>query len=288
MPDLGLLQVFVTVADDASLSGAARRLGVTKGTVSRSLSRLEADLGAPVLHRTARNVSLNAFGRALYERTAAHVRALGAAVDGLPGPGEEPDGLLRIAAPHDIGLIVLPELVAAFSRRYPRVTFDLRIGNAQIDLAHEEIDVALRAARHALSSSALKARRVGLGSMGWFAAPGYVARRGSPTAVADDGHAWISFGAGALPGAPRGWRPSLRSDDFLVVRELVRCELGIAALPGFLADPLVRAGELVSVLPHAPFPAAGGLYLVHAGRGKPPLKVARFCAFALDHLRARR
>ncbi len=285
-PDLGLLQVFVAVADDGSLTRAAKRLGVTKGTVSRSLTRLEHELGAALLHRSSRKVALNTFGRGLYERTAPHVRALGAAIGTLPRSSEEPEGELRITAPHDVGQIVLPALLADFARRYPLVSFDLRIGNTQIDLVDEQIDVAIRASRQGLESSGLKARRVGSTSIGWFAAPGYVARRGTPSAIADRAHQWIVFGDTKLPGTPRGWRPSHRSDDFLVVRELVRAEMGIAALPGFLADPMIRAGELVAVLPHASLSTNGGLFIVHSALVTPSVKVRRFCDFAYAHLRA--
>src|SRR5262245_51409476 len=98
--DFGLLGIFVAVAETQSFSGAAKRLGVTKGTVSRGIGRLEEVVGAELLHRTTRHVALSTAGVALYERSARHLVALREAVCKLPEREEQPSGRLRITAPH--------------------------------------------------------------------------------------------------------------------------------------------------------------------------------------------
>src|SRR5688500_3143734 len=101
--DLNLLNIFVTVVQQSSFTKAARKLGVGKATVSRSIARLEEIVGAELVHRTTHKVALATAGTELYDRTAAHLSALDAAVRGLPEAAEQPSGELRITAPHDFG-----------------------------------------------------------------------------------------------------------------------------------------------------------------------------------------
>src|SRR5215831_2147300 len=95
-PDYDLLAALVAVAEEASFSKAARRLGVTKGTVSRAIARLEDSVGAELVHRNTHKVALSTAGTALYERTAPHLSALDRAVGTLPERSEQPSGELRI------------------------------------------------------------------------------------------------------------------------------------------------------------------------------------------------
>src|SRR5580658_7416823 len=92
---LQLIAVFVAVAEQASFTKAAHKLGVGKGTVSRSVSELERQLGTELLHRTTHAVALSTAGVALYERAAPHVAALNAAALKLPERAAEPSGELR-------------------------------------------------------------------------------------------------------------------------------------------------------------------------------------------------
>src|SRR5690348_7586639 len=122
--NLDLLATFVTVASAESFSKAAKQLGVSKGTVSRAVARLERELGAELLHRTTHEVALSTAGTALYERVAPHVAALGSALGELPERAEQPSGVLRLTAAPDIAAMILPELIASFTLRYPDVRFD--------------------------------------------------------------------------------------------------------------------------------------------------------------------
>jgi DNA-binding transcriptional LysR family regulator len=94
-----LLAVFVAVAEQASFTKAARKLGIGKGTVSRAVAQLARQLGAELVHRTTHAVALSTAGTALYERTAAHLAALDQAVQKLPERAAEPSGVLRMTAP---------------------------------------------------------------------------------------------------------------------------------------------------------------------------------------------
>jgi DNA-binding transcriptional LysR family regulator len=115
------------VAEEASFTKSARKLGLGKGTVSRAIASLERQLGAELVHRTTQAVALSTAGTALYERTAKHLSALDQAVQRLPERAEEPSGVLRLTAPNDFSFVVLPEVLAQFARRYPEVQVDLRV-----------------------------------------------------------------------------------------------------------------------------------------------------------------
>src|SRR3954470_10686931 len=114
-----LVATFVEVADAASFSGAARILGTTTATVSRSVAKLEASVGSRLFHRTTRRVSLTTAGTALYERTAVHLRALTHAARDLPEHQIEPAGTLKLTAPYDLGATFLGSVIARFIALHP-------------------------------------------------------------------------------------------------------------------------------------------------------------------------
>jgi len=288
--DVDLLATFVAVAEEASFSKAARRLGVTKGTVSRAIRRLEVRLGAELLHRTTHTVALSTAGTALYERTATHLRALVEGIGTLPERAEEPAGLLRLTAPHDVGTILLPELIAQFGVRYPAVRFDLHLTNTRVDLVAERFDLAIRAYGGSLRDSTLTVRKLGRTAFGLFAAPSYLARRGLPRALGDPKHDWVAMPvmARALFHAARDFRPRVLANDILAMRALLRQGLGVGALPRYVADDAIADGSLVQVLPHEQVLKALGLAIVYPSSGTVPRKVAAFRDFLAAQLGARR
>ena len=137
LADTHLLTTFVAVADEQSFTKAARKLGIGKGTVSRAVALLEAQLGAELVHRTTHAVALSTAGVALYERVAPHVTALNQAVQKLPERAAVPSGELRMTAPQDIATVILPDVLTQFARRYPDVRVDLRASNRHVDLVAE-------------------------------------------------------------------------------------------------------------------------------------------------------
>lgn len=282
-----LLAVFVAVAEETSFSKAAKRLGVTKGTVSRAIARLESAVRAELVHRTTHRVALSTAGTALYERTAPHFAALGRALGEMPERAEEPSGLLRITAPHDFAAIVLPELIAQFALRHPQVSFDLRVSNARVDLVAGHFDLAIRAAGQKLRDSSLKARRLGSGRMGFYAAPSYLARRGEPRQFADPKHEWV-----VLPGMltlfrpPKGFVPRFLVDDILTLRSLLREGAGVGLLPRFVTDALVAEGQLKATLLAASVGPAS-LFLAYPSSGQVSRKVSAFGQFLLERMKAR-
>jgi DNA-binding transcriptional LysR family regulator len=281
-----LLAVFVAVVEASSFSKAARKLGVGKGSVSRAIARLEAILGAELLHRNTHAVALSTAGAALYERAAPHLSALDEAVGKLPERAEQPSGRLRLVAPYDFGVIVLPELLAQFSLRYPQVSFDVRLINQLIDLASERFDLAIHIAITRLKDSRLTARRLCGSEAGFYASPTYLARRGKPKRLDEAGHDWIVH-----PGLIANWKlPRERSwrflcDDFFLARDLARDGAGVAFLPALVAEPYVRGG-FIEAVPLTDRPRQQGtFFVVYPSSGQVPRKVAAFRDFLLARAR---
>jgi DNA-binding transcriptional LysR family regulator len=275
--DLGLLSIFVAVAETSSFSAAARRLGLTKGTVSRGISRLEDTLGVELLHRTTRSVALSTAGSALYERTASQLATLQRSITALPEGDGRPAGELRMAAPADFGATVLPEVIARYTERYPDVRVDLTLTHRQVDLVREGLDLAIRASLVRLEDSSLTMRRLTRAEGFAYAAPSYLARRGTPRTPGDPAHDWVLF-RDARPrqlGLPETIRPRLVCDDFVFARDALRAGAGVGILPSFLGEPCVGTGELVRVLPELRV-SGEGYVLLYPSSGQVPRKVTAF------------
>ncbi len=267
----------VEVADAASFSGAARTLGTTTATVSRSIAKLEESVGSRLFHRTTRRVSLTTAGTALYERTAAHVRALTHATKDLPEHQNEPAGTLKITAPYDLGATFLGSVIARFLARYPKVQVQAEFGSRVVDLAAEGFDVALRGDSGKHKDTSLTARRlVPRRELSLYASPSYLAKRGSPRGLASLDHDWLV--AGPLLRAfdfPKTLTPRAVANDFLFLRGVAASGGGIAALPTFIAQPSVASGDLVRVLPTVRV-NVGGLVMLYSSTRPLARKIAAF------------
>lgn len=249
MLSLDALACFAAVADSGSFSIAAGRLGLPRSTLSRSIARLEADFGERLIHRTTRRVSLSTAGVALLERTRASLDDLREAVKQLPERGVDPAGELRVTAPNDFGNQVLAALLPAFVARYPKIRLDLRLTSRRLDLAAEGVDLAIRVLTGAATDSTLVLRRLAAIEIGVYAAPVYLAKRGTPRDLDETAaHDWILFGP-ARRGPPPPGRIIAIADDFQFVHNAVRAGAGLGWMPSFLARADVQNGDLVPLLP---------------------------------------
>ncbi|HUK66451.1 MAG TPA: LysR family transcriptional regulator [Anaeromyxobacteraceae bacterium] len=293
--DLNRLAVFEAVVRTASFSAAASELALAKSSVSRSIARLEADLGVQLLFRTTRRVVPSAAGAALYERVTPLLGEVRSALGELPEGKEEPAGTLRVTAPVDLGELLLAEAVTRYTARYPAASVELHLTGRMVDLVAEGFDVALRAAP-SLKDSTLVVRRAAPIVMRLFASPSYLARRGVPRSEAELAlHDWVEFRSGPRRGPSRPARPEARGpsprgriacDDLLFARHVLRASAGIGLLPTFVAEPDVSQGTLVRVLPHFER-RAGYLHLVTPGARHVPHKVKAFRDLVLEVVKAR-
>lgn len=191
-----------------------------------------------------------------------------------------------MTAPTDIGVTFLPEAIAAFRLRHPAVTIDARLTPRRVDLVAEGFDLALRVSVKPLADSSLVARRLSELEMALYAAPSYLARRGSVRSPEDTAsHDWVYFRS-AMPPSPFP-KPVRRSgvtgDDLLFIRHAVRAGLGIGFLPSFLTRDDVASGQLVQLLPRHTV-RTGTLYLVYPKGHTVPRKVTAFRSFLLEYL----
>ncbi len=285
--DRNLLAQFLVVAELASFSGAAQRLGVRRSSVSRAVAALERSLGVQLFSRSTRHVALTTAGQALYEKVKPHLTALDEALGNVREREQAPSGELRLTTTVDIGVVLLPRLLSGFLARYPKVSVDVRLANRVVDLVAEGIDAAIRVSAGRLKSSSLVARKLGDMDLQLCASPGYLAKAGTPRTPqeAAEEHEWVLFEGLKLPPpfvAPR--RPRrVRGDDMLFVLEAVRSGLGMGVFPTFLAEPDLREGRLVRVLPKLS-PRFASLHLVHPPAQHVPRKLTALRDYLLEQL----
>jgi DNA-binding transcriptional LysR family regulator len=292
MLDLSDLRAFARVADLGSVSGAARALGSPKSTVSRSLGRLETQLGTVLLERSSRGLRLSDAGvlfRPYALRILDDVEEAETALDGLTG---SPRGTLRVNAAVTFAIGLVAPMLPGFCRRYPDVRVVLETENRVIDLQAEEADVAIRIGK--LADSSLMARRLADIELWACASRVYLDEHGTPTTVdALCDHTLIGW-------SDRQTDWGFTTPDGITVRmplppgtiipepsvlQVVLCGGGgIGRLPDFLARPLVQSGELIRVLPdHRPDSVeAHALYPSHRSLSS---KVRVFIDALVAHMR---
>jgi DNA-binding transcriptional LysR family regulator len=289
--DLGQIASFVKVVQSGSFSAAARQLGMPKSTVSRRVSELEDQVGARLLQRTTRTLSLTDAGRLFYEHALRIVAEVEEASQAVGRMQASPRGLLRVTAPLSFG--VLGPIVAAFLDEHPEVQVELVCTDRQVDLVEERFDVAIRAGR--LADSSLVARSLGTIKRVLVATPSYCKEHGTPKAPAElERHACIVFGAGT---APNVWTleaggkvaevrvvPRLMVNDFEIMRAAALAGVGIAWMAEFACAEDLRKGRLRHVLPEW-CAAEAPLHAVYPTSRHLSPKVAAFIDLVRERLR---
>jgi LysR family transcriptional regulator for bpeEF and oprC len=254
---LELMGLFVRVVDSGSFSAVARTLGVGQPAVSKQIAALEAYLGAQLLQRTSRSLTLTEAGRDFYESA---VRLVGdvEAAESRVGRGRiAPSGLVRANVVPVFGrLYVVPRLHEFFTR-YPEVSVELVVTDHLVNLVEEGVDVGIHNGE--LSDSSLIARKIARTPIVTVATPAYLAAHGEPTTPAElEGHACVIY---APQGAPRAWgfagrfgpvahqpKGTFRTNDAEQIRAAVLGNLGLAHTPGWLFAAEIASGAVRPVL----------------------------------------
>ena len=202
MDRLDAMQAFIAVADLQGFAPAARKLGLSPSAVTRLIAALEERLGARLLQRTTRQVTLTDAGSRYLERARRILADVEEAEDAVEGERVRPGGRLVISAPVGFGRLHVSPVVSAYLKRYPEVGADLRLSDRMINLVEEGVDLAVRIGH--LPDSTLVARHVGEMRRIVVAAPEYLKARGEPKRPAEiSAHDTIQFGA--MTAAP-DWR----------------------------------------------------------------------------------
>lgn len=291
MDRLDELAIFVRIVEEGSLAKAAARLRRSPPAVTRALAALEDRVGQRLIDRTTRRMAPTEAGRLLVERARAVLGDYDAVMQGERDTAVR--GVLRVAAPVVFGRRHVAPVAAAFLDAHPEVEIELLLGDRNVDLIDEAVDVAVRIGN--LEDSTLTARSVGQVRRLWVASPAYLKKRGTPRRLEDlEAHdavmgtsdiagQWVVGRKGRLPKRrPRG---RLRVDDVETRRQAVLQGRGIAQLLSYQVAEDLAAGRLVRLMRDAEAPALP-VHLLTKGTSHRPRKVEAFVDFAFRRLSA--
>jgi DNA-binding transcriptional LysR family regulator len=285
------LAAFVKVVECGSFARAAERLSVSTSAVSRQVAELEAHLGARLLNRTTRRLSLTEAGQSFYERSAQLLADLEETEASVRAAAVEPRGTLRVTCGVTFGVRQLAPAVADFAARHPGLAFDLDLSDRTVDLVEDGYDLAVRIGTG--GPRGLVSRRLGTMRLVCCASPDYLARHGTPVVPQDlERHECLAY-AYVAPGS--AWvfesRDGARHQPRIVARHrsnngrmlvaLAVAGLGIVLEPDFIVAPEVRAGRLVRLLPGFE-PPGSPIAAVYPSRRHLSAKVRSFVDFLAE------
>jgi len=179
MDSLTDIAVFIQVVDSGSFTAAAERLSLSKSVVSKYVTRLEGRLGARLLNRTTRRLSLTEVGRSFYERSRRGLQEIEDAEAEVSRLQGEPRGTLRLNTPMSFGILHIAPALPEFLRHYPEVSVDMNLDDRKVDVIEEGFDLSVRISD--LPDSSLVARRLARCRHAVVAAPAYLEQHGTPT-----------------------------------------------------------------------------------------------------------
>ncbi len=288
------LRILVKVVQAGSFTQAAAVLGTQKSYVSRVVAQLEAELGAKLLERTTRRLSVTEMGREVFERAVGILGAVDDTARMVQNAQGEPRGLLRLTCGVEFGMLAVGRWVEAYLEAYPMATADVEYTSRVLDIVHEGFDLAVRVGE--VQESRLVARPLGHLDHALFACPRYLARQGTPATPEQlREHSLVMFSGGNYR---RGWQlvpeggterdalkvegpARLRMNNAFGVRDALLRSLGIGQLPLLIAADSVASGHLVPVLP-AWRPPAVPVHAVFPSNRYLSAKVRAFVDLALE------
>ncbi|GMR08785.1 MAG: LysR family transcriptional regulator [Gammaproteobacteria bacterium] len=269
-------QAFVTVVERGSFTAAAEQIGLAKSMISRRISKLESHLGAKLLNRTTRRLSLTDSGRAFYARAVRILADVEEAEQTVCSQQTELHGRIRIAAPLSFAVGHLTPAITEFLIEYPELHIDLDLNDRQINLVEEGFDLAVRIGQ--LQDSTLVARRLSMVRRVAVASPDYLVRHGTPGHPSElKQHAGLNY-----TNMPRHqqWQFVLPDGQTLTPQVSFRLQanngellaraaeggLGIAVLPTFIVYRAITQGRLRAILTDYESPSEGLFAVYPPGR----------------------
>lgn len=280
---LAAMETFVRVVDGNSFTAAARALGSSQSRVSKAIAALEARLGARLIVRTTRHISLTPDGTEFYRRARAILAATEEAEAGVRIGQDLIGGRIKVNTSAMLALPLVQPALLAFREAHPKLSIELVMEDRRIDPVEEGVDLIVRVG--ALDDSGLVARRAGAARFGFFAAPAYLAANPAPLRTLADlsQHTMIAIPERRLRGrqAPAGLviERKIIVSNGLLAQAAVLSGAGITVLPRFLAAEDVDAGRLVEVLADTDLPTADISFLHPFGQDAP-LRIRTFMDFA--------
>lgn len=289
MSDLNLMAIFAHVAQEGSFAAAARKLDTSRSAVSKAVAKLENSLGARLLNRSTRTLSLTEAGAAMFEHCSRIVQEAEQAARAVEDLNSRPRGTLKIAASVAFGTLHIAPAMAEFLEKYPQLDIDMAITDRVVDLAGEGYDVAIRVLHEPPTS--MVARKLAPVHRRLCATPEYFRKHGIPRVPQDlavhncldyihsgDKGIWKFKGPEGEISVPVSGR--LRINDDEALSQVVLGGLGCALLPTFIVGRDIQSGKLASQLSEY-IPVEQYVYAIYLPNRNLPLKVRVFIDFLL-------
>jgi len=288
------LALFSAIVRAGSISKAAATLGVGKSVMSRQLAKLEDDLGARLIQRSTRRLTLTEIGELVFAQALDIDRAVANIEQLTEQHQNEVQGRLRVTCPRPLGQRYLVPLLVEFAQRYPKVEVSLSVDDRMVDLIAEHIDVAIRVAH--LEDSTLVARKLGENPRVLVASPVYLARAGTPLEPTDlHHHDCLVYTSGARVfdewsftrdgiTTPLRVPTKLQINDGMALVAAACAGGGVLVIDRLLVGHELAGGTLVQLLPDYQLRAGQPVYAVYPARPWLAFKTATFIAFLQERL----
>lgn len=288
-------QVFAKIAEERSMTRAATALNLSVSGISRHLMNLEARLGARLIQRSTRQLSLTSEGEALYADAQDLLATWEAAEANVTARSHAPTGRLRIGASLSFALLHLMPVVAQFRELYPALSIEIISSNRYYDIIENGLDLAIRT-RRVEADSSITIRRLGETRRLLAASPDYIARRGMPAHPAElVDHDLILY---TLADNWNEFNFRRREEQVLVkvdgaviandgqlIMKAARDGLGILAQPTYIIEADLKSGHLVRVLDDWDLPRLT-MNIAYPSKSFVPLRTRLFIDFLVERFRA--
>lgn len=290
--DLNEIAIFIKVVQVGSFIQASKALGIPNSTVSSKISSLEKRLGVTLIQRTTRKLNITEVGEAYFKRCLAGLEEIKTAESEISSIQGEPNGLLRITAPADMGRSILPDIISKFTDKYPKVSVETLLTDRRVDLLSEGVDLAIRAG--VLKDSTLIAKKLGSSYFVPVASPKYIKQHGAPAHPRElKEHFIIHF----PPMGTNEWRlfspkgglsitvhPRVIINDLYANIELAIRGDGIALVPAYMCQREMQLRKLVRILPDWRT-SVNPVHFVYPGQRFVSPKLSSFITFAQPYIK---
>ena len=289
MIDSNSLVLFLKISELGSFSAVARELKLAKSVVSQRISTLEDQLNIRLLNRTTRKVTLTAEGLQLLPLA----RSISENIEDIVAFSEdintEPQGTLRITAPHDLSYPIIRDFVPRFQEKYPNIKLDFQCSSHFVDLIQEQIDVAIRVSAKPLKDSSLVAKRIFVSRIGLYASPEFLKQNpiSSITELSKypkiflTGFSKIKVRENGKEKPINLGTPDFSCNDMYGCLVAAQAGMGFTLIPHIIAKAYEASNSIVPVLSHLVF-ESGTAYILYPSRRQLARKTRVFIAELQD------
>jgi DNA-binding transcriptional LysR family regulator len=294
MDRLEAMQLFARVAEAGSFAAVAQQLGVARSVVTRKIAALEAHLGAKLIVRSTRRLTLSSAGTAYLERCRVILNLVDVAEADVAHERAMPRGRIRASLPLSYGLRRLTPLLLEFSQRYPEVSLEMEYADRLVNLAEEGFDLSIRVTGRLEPGDIV--RKLGTCRLMIVASPDYLAHHGRPHhpdelaqheclgySLQPSAQSWALTVDGRVHHVGVRCRVTANNGDALMAATLRG--LGISIQPDFIASAHVASGEAEAILPEYAPPELG-IYAVLPSNRHVPYRVRALIDYLSETLTA--